>query len=246
MIQMPILLNKNNQTQFLDWYNNIPENGGFLLIDKAKNWTSFDAVAKIRNVLRIKKIGHGGTLDPLATGLLLICLGRKATKLSTQYQNMPKTYYTTIKLGYVTKSYDLETEEEFVSEINNITEDNILQTLNSFLGEIQQVPPLYSAISVNGIRAYKLARNDSDTVLEPRNVTIYSISDIQINLPFVSFAVECSKGTYIRTLADDIGKKLGCGAYLSELRRTQIADFNVEDALTVDDIINFKNEQLTI
>ncbi len=239
-----MILTKNNSEDFLTWYDNIPENGGFLLIDKYKNWTSFDAVAKIRNILRIRKIGHGGTLDPLATGLLLICLGRKATKLSTSYQNMPKVYFTTLKLGYTTKSYDLETEEEFVSELNNISNDVIINAINSFLGEIDQIPPVFSAISINGVRAYKLARQNQEVEMESRKVNIYKIENIIIDLPYVSFSVECSKGTYIRSLADDIGKKIGCGAYLAALRRTDIAGFNVNNAFTIDDIIDFREKYL--
>lgn len=239
-----MILTKNNTEDFLTWYNGIAENGGFLLIDKYVNWTSFDAVAKIRNVLRIKKIGHGGTLDPLATGLLLICLGRKATKLSTSYQNMPKVYETTLKLGYTTKSFDLETEEEFSSDISHLTNEQIIEAIHSFLGELEQIPPAYSAISVNGVRAYKLARQNQDVEMESRKVTIYKIENISIELPYVSFSVECSKGTYIRSLANDIGKKIGCGAYLSALRRTEIAEFNVNDALTVEDIKEFRAKYL--
>ena len=239
-----MILTKNNSVEFLTWYNDIAEKGGFLLIDKFKNWTSFDVVAKIRNILRIRKIGHGGTLDPLATGLLLICLGRQATKLSTSYQNMPKVYHTTLKLGYSTKSYDLETEEEFCSEIDHLSQDQIYTAINSFIGELQQIPPVYSAISIKGVRAYKLARQNQDVEMEPRKVTIYKIENINIDMPYLSFSVECSKGTYIRSLANDIGQKLGCGAYLSALRRTDIAEFSVMDALNIDDIVDLRDKYL--
>lgn len=232
------ILNRETLKDFPEWYKNMLEEGGIILVNKELDWTSFDVIAKMRGILRIKKIGHGGTLDPLATGLLLVCVGRPATKLSGFYQDYPKEYRCKITIGASTKTYDLESEPENFKDYSNISRENIIEVINSFIGEISQVPPRHSAVKINGKRAYELARKDSEFELEHRKITIYSISDINITLPEIEFSVLCSKGTYIRSLANDIGERLGCGAYLSGLIRTKIADFSVENSLMVDEIRN--------
>lgn len=209
--------------------------GRVLLVDKPLDWTSFQAVNKLKvKILRefhLKKIkiGHAGTLDPKATGLLIVCTG-KSTKMISQIQDAPKEYRAEIKLGFQTESYDTEKPEILPMDISSITEEKIQASLQSFVGEIEQTPPVFSAIKVQGKRAYDLARKGVEVEMKSRPTTIYSISDIEINLPFVSFTVACSKGTYIRSLAHDIGQNLGVGAYLSGLRRTKIGSYNVEDS----------------
>lgn len=230
------ILNKDTLQNFSDWFAPVLEKGGIALINKELNWTSFDVIAKLRGILKIKKIGHGGTLDPLATGLLIVCVGRPATKLADYYQDFPKEYRCKIQLGATTPTYDLESLPEDFKEYSHISKEKIFEALNSFVGNIEQVPPLHSAVKVNGKRAYELARKKTDFQLEPRPIVIYSIDNIEINLPEIEFSVLCSKGTYVRTLANDIGEKLGCGAYLSGLVRTKISEFKVEDAITVDEI----------
>lgn len=231
------ILSRANVDNFAEWYDSIPEEGGIVLVDKQKGWTSFDVVAKLRGILKTRKIGHAGTLDPLATGLLLVCVG-KATKLSNSFQEFPKQYKTKIKLGATTKTYDLESEEENLQDVSQLKSEDITNAIMQFSGDLMQIPPLFSAISINGVRAYKLARQESDIQLAARPVTIYGYGDITIELPYAEFTVDCSKGTYIRSLANDVGKVLGCGSYLSELRRTKVADYFVGDALTIDELSN--------
>lgn len=230
------ILKKGTLQNFSDWYEPILEKGGVALINKEFNWTSFDVIAKLRKILKIKKIGHGGTLDPLATGLLIVCVGRPATRLADYYQDFPKEYHCKIQLGAITPTYDLESIPQDFKDYSHIIDEQIYEVLNSFVGNIEQVPPLHSAVKVNGKRAYELARNKTDFQLESRPITIYSIDNISINLPQIEFSVLCSKGTYIRTLANDIGQKLGCGAYLSGLVRTKISEFHIDDAISVDEI----------
>ncbi len=230
------ILQKSTMQDFAKWYEPILEDGGIVLIDKPYGLTSFDIIAKLRKILWIKKIGHGGTLDPLATGLLIVCVGRPATKLADYYQAFPKEYRCTINIGARTKTYDLESDPEDFKDYSHLSEDNIKEAIMSFVGEIEQTPPQHSAVKINGKRAYELARKDEDFELKSRKINIYSIGDIKINLPLVDFTVLCSKGTYIRSLANDIGEKLGCGAYLSGLIRSKIADFAVEEALSLEDV----------
>ncbi|MEJ8597506.1 tRNA pseudouridine(55) synthase TruB [Riemerella anatipestifer] len=209
--------------------------GQVFLVDKPLDWTSFQAVNKMKFKLkrefRLKKIkiGHAGTLDPRATGLLVVCTG-KATKTIPEIQNAPKEYHTEIKIGVQTASYDTEEPEILPQNISTITKEQILETLDGFVGEIDQTPPIFSAIKVDGERAYNLARAGEEVELKKRQTTIYFIDNIEIDLPFVRFSVGCSKGTYIRSLAHDIGQALGVGAYLTQLRRTKIGDFSVEQA----------------
>lgn len=209
------------------------EAGKVLLIDKPLRWTSFDAVRKIRNLVRIKKVGHAGTLDPLATGLLIICTG-KFTKKINEYMAREKEYTGTFTLGATTPTYDLESEPENLKSLDGITTEMILAGTKPFTGEIMQVPPAHSAIKLDGKRVYELARQGKEVKLEPRPVTIKEFDITRIELPEVDFRVVCSTGTYIRSLAHDFGAALGCGAYLSELRRTRIGEFRVEDALTME------------
>ncbi|MBK5272549.1 MAG: tRNA pseudouridine(55) synthase TruB [Bacteroidia bacterium] len=208
------------------------EEGKVLLIDKPLRWTSFDVVQKIRNLIKVKKVGHAGTLDPLATGLLIICTG-KFTKKINEYMAQEKEYTGTITLGATTPTYDLESEPENFRLFENISYPDIKNTAAQFSGEILQVPPAHSAIKVAGERVYKLARQGKDVVLEPRKITIKEFEIIEIVLPVVHFRVVCSTGTYIRSLANDFGKILGCGAYLSSLCRTRIGAYFLKDAMSI-------------
>lgn len=209
--------------------------GLVLLIDKAKFKSSFNAVYEVRKKLSIKKVGHAGTLDPLATGLLILCAGKK-TKEIYKYQDLPKVYTGTITLGASTASMDAETEPTDIKPLDDITKEKIELIKNKFLGEIEQVPPMYSALKHKGQSLYKYARKGIDIKREPRKVTIYNFLIKEIKLPEVVFEIECSKGTYIRVIANDFGRELGCGGYLTELRRSKIGQYEVDDALTVDEL----------
>ena len=210
--------------------------GKVLLIDKPKDWTSFDAVNKIRGTLKIRKVGHAGTLDPLATGLLIICTG-KFTKKINEYMGMEKEYTGTITLGATTPTYDLESEPTDHKETSHITSAEIHDATKPFTGTIQQIPPIHSAIKQAGQPVYIKARLGEDVVMQPRTVTINEFIIEKIELPVVHFKVVCTTGTYIRSLAHDFGKQLGCGGYLSSLRRTRIGIFPVDDAHTMEEII---------
>lgn len=212
------------------------EEGKVILIDKPLHWTSFDVVKKIRNVIKLRKIGHAGTLDPLATGLLILCTG-KFTKKINDYMAKEKEYVGSFTLGATTPTYDLESDPVNFMLLEGITEAQILHTTKKFLGEIMQVPPSHSAVKQAGKPVYLKARKGEDVQLEPRRVIIkeFEISDIE--LPVVSFRVVCSTGTYIRSLAHDFGKALGCGAYLSGLRRTAIGALRVEEALDIEEFV---------
>ena len=209
--------------------------GQIILLDKPLDWTSFQAVNKLKfklkrefNLPKKFKIGHAGTLDPRATGLLIICTG-KFTKIIPEIQDAPKEYFTEIKIGVQTESYDTEKPEILEQDISNITVEQIKETLEKFLGEIDQKPPIFSAIKIEGNRAYDLARAGKEVEMKSRKTTINYITDIEIELPFVRFTVGCSKGTYIRSLAHDIGQDLGVGAYLTNLRRTKIGEYKIEN-----------------
>lgn len=221
-----------NQTQ-VDF-----KEGQVVLIDKPLDWTSFDIVNKMRYTIRNKfsykkiKVGHAGTLDPLATGLLIICTG-KFTKQIESYQAQEKEYITTIKLGATTPSFDLETEEDAQFEVNHITKNMVEEALKSFEGEINQVPPIFSAKKVGGKKAYIAARKGEEIELKPNRIVIHTIELLECNLPYIKIKVICSKGTYIRALARDIGKHLNSGGYLTKLRRTKSGEFMVENALEI-------------
>ena len=210
--------------------------GQIILLDKPLDWTSFQAVNKLKYKLKNEfnlpkkfKIGHAGTLDPRATGLLIVCTG-KFTKKIQEIQDAPKEYLTEVKIGVQTESYDTEKPEILQQDYSHISEEFILETLQKFVGEIDQKPPVFSAIKIDGNRAYDLARKGQEVEMKSRKTTIHYLKDIEIDLPFVRFTVGCSKGTYIRSLAHDIGQELGVGAYLTNLRRTKIGDYSVEDA----------------
>lgn len=215
--------------------NNTFEEGKVLLINKPLHWTSFDAVRKIRNLIRIKKVGHAGTLDPLATGLLIICTG-KFTKKINEYQAQEKEYTGSFTLGAVTPTFDLESEPQDFKDFDLVTEELLTETTKQFIGEIDQVPPIHSAIKQHGKPVYLAARKGYDVKLEPRKVTIKKFEITKVELPVVFFKVVCTTGTYIRSLANDFGAALGCGAYLSSLCRTRIGEFKVEDAMTIESL----------
>ncbi|MFK7948424.1 MAG: tRNA pseudouridine(55) synthase TruB [Saprospiraceae bacterium] len=218
--------------------------GALLLVDKPKTWTSFDVVNKIRyklkHTLGVKKIkvGHSGTLDPMATGLLIICTG-KFTKKLTDLQGLPKSYTGTIKLGATTASYDAEEKENEIFPIDNITPELIELTRQKFIGRIEQVPPMFSAIKVNGQPLYKKARKGEMVEVKSRTVEIFDFKIKKIEMPFLDFEASCSKGTYIRSLAYDFGKAMDNGAYLTELRRTQVGDFFIEEAWNLEELIAY-------
>lgn len=212
------------------------EEGRVLLIDKPLSWTSFDVVRKIRNTLRIKKVGHAGTLDPLATGLLIVCTG-KFTKKINEYMARQKEYTGTITLGAVTQTYDLESEPENFKSTEGITAEKIEKTAKQFIGEILQTPPIHSAIKQKGKPVYLLARKGIDVIMEPRKITIEEFEITHIEMPVITFRVACTTGTYIRSLANDFGNALGCGGYLSKLRRTRIGEFKADDAMSVEEFV---------
>ena len=208
------------------------EEGKVILINKPLHWTSFDVVRKIRNLIKIKKVGHAGTLDPLATGLLIVCTG-KFTKKINQFMAQEKEYTGQITLGAVTPTYDLESEPRDFKSIDGITPELIAEAVQNFIGEILQTPPIHSAIKQKGKPVYLQARKGIDVIIEPRKITINSFEITAIEMPVVSFKVVCSTGTYIRSLANDFGAALGCGGHLSELRRTRIGNFKAEDAMSI-------------
>ena len=217
--------------------------GEVLLINKPYNWTSFDVVGKIRNAFKpLKlKVGHAGTLDPLATGLLILCTG-KLTKQIDTFQAEEKEYTGTFTLGGTTPSYDLETKVDQTFDYSQITETDILENCKHFIGELDQYPPAHSAIKVDGERLYLKARRGEEVVLKTRKVSISTFEITRIQLPEVDFKVVCTKGTYIRSLAYDFGKKLNNGAYLSALRRTRSGNFKVENAFEVMELVNHIRE----
>lgn len=221
--------------------------GTTLLVDKPIGWTSFDVVNKIRykikHRLQIKKIkvGHAGTLDPMATGLLIICTG-KFTKKLHHFQGFPKEYTGTLRLGASTPSYDSETEVEHLFPTDHITPEIIEEARKQFLGDIEQVPPMFSAIKVDGQPLYKKARKGLTVKIEPRPVNISRFELTRVELPDADFIVNCSKGTYIRSLAHDFGKAVHSGAYLTALRRTKVGDFSIEDAWNLEDLIKYIEE----
>jgi tRNA pseudouridine55 synthase len=222
------------------------KNGQVLLIDKPLTWTSFQVVNKLRweikqrfNIKKIK-VGHAGTLDPLATGLLIICTGKQTKQIDT-YQGQVKEYTGTFTVGGTTPSYDLETAVEETFPIGHISEELLHKTTEQFTGEIQQKPPIFSAIKKDGKRLYELARKGETTEIKERAVTVSKFEITKINLPEVAFRIICSKGTYIRSIAFDYGKALNSGAHLSALRRTKIGNFSVDEALSMEAFIEKLN-----
>ncbi len=210
--------------------------GQVLLIDKPLEWTSFDVVKKVRNAIKIKKVGHAGTLDPLATGLLILCTGKK-TKTIESLMAEEKEYTGIITIGQTTPTYDLESEVSEAKDISHITLKDIDEVRAGFMGQIEQIPPMHSAIKVGGKRLYEHARKGETVEVKSRKVTISEFEITNVDSPNLHFRVVCSKGTYIRSLANDFGTKLGVGAHLSALRRTRIGDFSVDNAYKLDDLI---------
>ena len=212
--------------------------GKVILIDKPINWTSFDVVKYIRKSLQQKfkikkiKVGHAGTLDPLATGLLIICIG-KQTKNISKYQDLAKTYTGKFKLGESTPSFDAETDVNEKFEYDHITINNLKKLANEFIGNSLQKPPIFSAIKKDGKRLYDYARENKEIEIDKREIQIYDFEILDFNSPYVEFKIDCSKGTYIRTIANDFGKRLNSGSYLYELRRTKIGEFSVLNAIDI-------------
>jgi len=226
---------------------NIPpivDEGELILIDKPLRWTSFDVTKKLKFAGKFKKIGHAGTLDPLATGLLILCTG-KMTKQIDNYQAKEKEYSGTLVLGKTTPSVDLETDFDAEFPIEHINQEVIENALKQFRGNIFQIPPIYSAVQVNGKRLYELARNgikDSDIEIKAREVEVSKFEIDVVNFPEINFSIICSKGTYIRSLVRDFGMACGSGAYMKILRRERIGEYNVKDALTVEEFISSRNK----
>lgn len=209
--------------------------GEVLLFDKPKGWSSFDLVKKVRNLVRIKKVGHAGTLDPLATGLLIICTGKK-TKTIEGIQGQEKEYVVEFQLGATTKSYDSEFPPENEVDCSHISREMVENALEAFRGEITQIPPVFSAVKVNGKRAYKAARAGKEIKLRPRVVTVYSFElDAYEGSGWGSATIRCSKGTYIRSLVHDLGQALGVGGYIKELKRTRIGEYDLANAWEIDE-----------
>jgi tRNA pseudouridine55 synthase len=216
-----------------------------LLVDKPKGWTSFDVVNMVRNRFNIPKVGHCGTLDPAASGLLVLMLG-KFTKLSQKFSGEDKVYQSDILLGTETDSQDMDGEITAENDYSQVTEEQVREVIASFIGKQEQVPPMFSAKKQDGKRLYKLARQGIEVEREAKEIDIKTIEIDEINLPHVRFTVKCSKGTYIRTLAADIGRKLGCGAVLFDLRRTLSGKFYLEDAVTVETLKSWEQADLEI
>ena len=212
------------------------EEGSVFLVNKPYEWTSFDVVKKIRNALKIKKVGHAGTLDPLATGLLIICAGKMTKQIDT-FQQQEKEYTGTFVIGKTTESFDLEKEVVKVADISHVTEADILAAVEQLTGEIQQIPPMHSAIRKDGKRVYESARKGITLELDARTVTVSTFEITGISLPEIHFRIVCTKGTYIRSLARDLGELLGVGAYLSALTRTRIGKYKLEDADNLTELI---------
>ena len=207
--------------------------GEIILIDKPSGFTSFQVVNKIRKITGVKKVGHSGTLDPLASGLMIICSGKK-TKEMDRFINLDKTYTGIIRLGLKSPSMDLETECSEYPLPKNLDEKKILAVRDDFVGEVEQTPPMYSAVKINGKKLYHLARKGKSIERKPRKVFIEKFEIEKIDLPDIHFSITCSKGTYIRVIADDFGNKLNCGGILLKLRRTRIGEFQVKNAFSLD------------
>jgi tRNA pseudouridine55 synthase len=208
---------------------------GILAVYKPVGWTSFDVVRRVRGVLKIKKLGHAGTLDPFAEGLLLLCAG-KETKSVPRLMELTKRYCGVMELGVVTDTYDITGQVKRTRAVENVTKEHILSATTQFCGEIEQMPPMYSAVKVRGKRLYTLARQNKEIERKPRKAVVHSFLIEKFESPLVTFTVTCSKGTYVRTLAHDVGSKLGCGAYLKMLTRTMVGDYSIENALHLSDL----------
>jgi len=216
------------------------EKGEVLLVDKPLNWTSFDVVHRVRDLFHVKKVGHAGTLDPKATGLLILCTGKKTKEIDT-FTGQEKEYEGIMQLGATTVSFDSETPEQDQKDFLRIDEKQILDVFSTFVGVQLQVPPMYSAVKYGGKPLYKYARKGRSLERQPREITISEFTLIKMDLPLVYFRVVCSKGTYIRSVVDECGKKLLCGAYLKELRRTRIGSLSLQQALQIEDLHSLRD-----
>jgi tRNA pseudouridine55 synthase len=223
--------------------NFLPDPDGILLIDKPCEWTSHDIVAKVRNHFQLNKVGHGGTLDPNATGLVVLLIGR-ATRVSARIMGGDKTYEGEILLGVETNSQDTDGEITAEKDPSGVTEEQLRAEMKAALGDQMQMPPMVSAIKMNGVPLYKLARKGQEVEREPRFIHIYKFSLKEFAPPRATFEVKSTKGTYVRTLAHDLGRRLGCGACLSQLRRTQSGDFSLSNAWKLDDILKWDRAEL--
>jgi tRNA pseudouridine55 synthase len=223
---------------------NFFQEGQVILINKPLHWTSFDVIRKMRNIIRIKKIGHAGTLDPLATGLLIVCTG-KFTKRINEYMAAEKEYTGHIVLGATTPTYDLESKPEHFQSYEQVTAEDMMRAVTALSGDIMQTPPAHSAIKIEGKRVYELARQGREVKLEKRPVTIKEFEITSVNLPDVGFRVVCTTGTYIRSLANDFGAEIGCGAYLGSLCRTRIGNFMLEDAYNLEAFEEYARKKLS-
>jgi len=212
--------------------------GETILIDKPLINTSFDIVYKVRKAVHVQKVGHAGTLDPKATGLLIVCTGKKTKEINT-LMGLNKTYSGIITIGKTTPSYDTETEFDSENSFEEVTENKIFQIRDLFLGSLMQIPPMYSAVKKNGKALYKFARKGKTVERKPREINISKFEITKIDLPDIHFEICCSTGTYIRVIAHEFGEKLGCGGYLKELRRTKVGEFNVEDAFKINEFLDF-------
>jgi tRNA pseudouridine55 synthase len=223
--------------------NFLPDPDGILLLDKPKEWTSHDLVAKVRNHFQLNKTGHGGTLDPNATGLVALLIGR-GTKLSAKVMGGDKTYEGEILLGVETDSQDTDGETVAEKDPSGITREQLLAEMRTAVGDQMQMPPMVSAIKKNGVPLYKLARKGQEIEREPRFIHVYSFALKSFEPPRLTFEVKCTKGTYVRTLAHDLGQRLGCGACLSELRRTQSGSFTIDQARSLEEILKWSRLEL--
>ncbi len=230
------LLDRTSLGNLDKWLELAQTDGAIALIDKETDWTSFDCVAKLRNLTRVKRVGHAGTLDPLATGLLVVCFG-KATKDIAFLQDDDKVYDVEVKLGATSTTDDSAGEITDVQNVHQHTDAEVLAALLSFKGAIDQTPPAYSAVKHQGKRQYDLAREGKEFTPKTRQVTIHSISNIVITWPILSCTIHCTKGTYIRSIARDLGSRLGCGGYVTGLRRTKSGGFDVEHALRIGEVL---------
>jgi tRNA pseudouridine55 synthase len=223
----------------------VPDEGELILIDKPYTWTSFDVVKKLKWACKFKKIGHAGTLDPLATGLLILCTGKK-TKQIDSYQAQEKEYEGTLILGKTTPSVDLETEFDQDFPVDHISQEALENAAQRLTGSLQQLPPIYSAVRLNGERLYKKARRGESVEIKPREVTVKTFEIQTHDFPEIRFRIVCSKGTYIRSMVRDFGQILESGAYLSSLRRTRIGDFSVSDSVPMESFIQIKRAALDL
>ncbi len=220
------------------------EANGILLVDKPAEWTSHDVVARIRGRFRIRKVGHCGTLDPAATGLLVLVLGR-ATRLSERFMGEDKAYQGAIRLGVVTDSRDADGRELEVREVPPLTLEELDREAGRLTGDMMQTPPMVSAVKVEGVPLYKLARKGRTVERKPRLVHVYQFRILELDLPVARFSISCTKGVYVRSLAHDLGQRIGCGAHLQSLRRLRSGSFSLEDALPLDQLVGMAPEQLS-